>query len=705
MAKSIKERPQVDVIDEKLVQKLLYDDVGGERFTQDSPIFPDVWMAFAADPLGWTDLILTPVRGSSAALISKDLRSYLYGYRNRIRVDKDRKIDYIWPPLKNVPKQRPRLTNLPGRVAVRLYFDELMRIVLAMTPWWKPDETKRSGSPAGLRSAKDHPLFGFPDPDDGDEDEMTAALVKSLEDYRKPKLGRTRNENGDNVHAPPRPNVLWVVRLGGAIALSCDWKSISTDDYSQRLAEYLSGPATGVSEAQARVCEKKCEELSGLLVRAFLDLYRYWPVGEPPRADLLWSVHLNRDAEVAVGESALTVKADAARVLFEISCDSITWAVVDSGIDRTHRAFRNRASGESRVRLTLDFTDLRDLLDPEILGASAAGDRVCGEPFTITPEVKAEREKLVANLKDRRAKGNKGRKSLERDLAGLRKRICKGQEIDWGILEDFIVDNDPEPPINEHGTHVAGILGGDWRDDDDQPVMTGICPDIKLIDVRVMRADGKSDEFEVMAAIQYLRYRNSTAGFMDVHGANLSLSLRHDVANYACGSTPICEECAEAVALGMVIVAAAGNRGFVRYKTLDGLQEGYNTVSVTDPGNAEAVITVGATHRKRPHEYGVSYFSSRGPTGDGRVKPDLVAPGEKIKAPIPGGGSTFKDGTSMAAPHVSGAAAMLMARHKELIARPSKIKRVLCDTATDLGRERYFQGHGLLDILRALQSI
>ena len=59
----------------------------------------------------------------------------------------------------------------------------------------------------------------------------------------------------------------------------------------------------------------------------------------------------------------------------------------------------------------------------------------------------------------------------------------------------------------------------------------------------------------------------------------------------------------------------------------------------------------------------------------------------------------------MAAPHVSGAAAMLMARYGEFIGQPRRIKRILCESATDLGRETYFQGHGMLDVLRALQSI
>jgi hypothetical protein len=58
----------------------------------------------------------------------------------------------------------------------------------------------------------------------------------------------------------------------------------------------------------------------------------------------------------------------------------------------------------------------------------------------------------------------------------------------------------------------------------------------------------------------------------------------------------------------------------------------------------------------------------------------------------------------MAAPHVSGAAALLLERNRGLIGHPEEVKRLLLDSATDLGRERYFQGRGMLDILRALQS-
>ena len=220
----------------------------------------------------------------------------------------------------------------------------------------------------------------------------------------------------------------------------------------------------------------------------------------------------------------------------------------------------------------------------------------------------------------------------------------------------------------------------------------------------MLRDDGTGDEFTVLAALQFIRHLNSHKDQMLIHGVNLSMSLLHDVRNYACGRTPVCEECERLVGSGVVVVAAAGNCGYSKPQAAELLSD-YHSISITDPGNADGVITVGATHRYMPHTYGVSYFSSRGPTGDGRPKPDLVAPGEKIESVIPGCDCMTMDGTSMAAPHVSGAAALLLARHRELIGQPARVKEVLCRTATDLGRERSFQGAGMLDVLRALQSV
>src|SRR5262245_29153650 len=84
-------------------------------------------------------------------------------------------------------------------------------------------------------------------------------------------------------------------------------------------------------------------------------------------------------------------------------------------------------------------------------------------------------------------------------------------------------------------------------------------------------------------------------------------------------------------ALGRLRVTAAGNGGYGIVNTYSETGERATHMgTIADPGNANLAITVGSTHRDMPHSYGVSYFSARGPTSDGRMKPDLVAPGERI---------------------------------------------------------------------------
>ena len=410
---------------------------------------------------------------------------------------------------------------------------------------------------------------------------------------------------------------------------------------------------------------------------------------------LMWSVSLNRRASASVWRSRLTVKADAAGRLFDARTTGIRWAVLDTGIDATHPAFARRGQQgkskpqagdgdtiESRVLKTYDFLRIKTLLDPD---AEIAAD---GSAAATLP---------AETLREQREQ--------------LRNSLRRGRAIDWDLLEPFLrVPHTREhyrPPQHDgHGTHVAGILAANWPEAADstplgEPLM-GVCPDIELYDLRVLPDDpnDRADEFTVIAALQFIRHLNAHKDLMVVHGVNLSLSVPHDVANYACGRTPVCEECERAVASGVVVVAAAGNRGFNKSVEAEGGALGdYRYISITDPGNADGVITVGSTHRMMPHNYGVSYFSSRGPTGDGRTKPDLVAPGERIESCALNGYVETMDGTSMAAPHVSGAAALLMSRHRELIGQPRRIKDILCRTATDLGREPRFQGAGIVDVL------
>ena len=262
------------------------------------------------------------------------------------------------------------------------------------------------------------------------------------------------------------------------------------------------------------------------------------------------------------------------------------------------------------------------------------------------------------------------------------------------------------PSMSDHGTHVAGIMLANKKAAKEVAYTAdGMCPDIQLYDFRVLAPDIRVTEFAIIAALLFIRYMNARSDYMTIDGANLSLSIPHDVRYYPSGGTPVCVECERLVGSGVVVVTAAGYLGFQSFQTKEGSYESYAAFSVTDPGNADGVITVGATHRSSPHTYGVSFFSSRSPTGDGRMKPDLVSPSERIRAPFRDCGWGDLDGTSMAAPHVSGAAAMLMARYSELVGMPRLIKQLLCESATDLGRERSFQGHGMLDVLRAFQSI
>ena len=419
---------------------------------------------------------------------------------------------------------------------------------------------------------------------------------------------------------------------------------------------------------------------------------------------LLWSVSLNRRASASVWRSRLTVKADAAGRLFDARTTGIRWAVLDTGIDATHPAFARRgqpgkakpqAGGgdtiESRVIKTYDFLRIKTLLDPD------AEDIAIGADGSAAATLSAE--------------------ALREQREQLRNSLRRGRAIDWDLLEPFLrVPHAREhyrPPQHDgHGTHVAGILAANWPEAaESTPLgepLVGVCPDIELYDLRVLPDNpaDRADEFTVIAALQFVRHLNAHKDLMVVHGVNLSLSVPHDVANYACGRTPVCEECERTVASGVVVVAAAGNRGFNKsIEAESGALGDYRYISITDPGNADGVITVGSTHRMMPHNYGVSYFSSRGPTGDGRTKPDLVAPGERIESCALNGYVETMDGTSMAAPHVSGAAALLMSRHRELIGQPRRIKEILCRTATDLGREPRFQGAGIVDVLRAIQSV
>jgi hypothetical protein len=623
------EAPRPAPIPGKLVEYLLLGPAEDQRQLQDSPILGDVWLAYAADPASLQDLLITPHRQATAADVAAGISAALPEVRRGERADAPAGIAY-----------------LQGIVAARLYFDEVLRIVVPMTLWWQARKV-----PEKLRRDK----------------EYKPAAVKK-------RVGRLLDRGALAGAGTPSP--------GG-------------DDRFSPLDRYLAlaglllwagTPGAGFPRSTAPPTAEEVLTAAGAalgdIVTGLLDHLKQ-PAGEraapePPR---IFQVSLNRRAMPALDRSVPAVKADAARTLFRVSCSKIAWAVLDSGIDSSHDAFKT-ADGKTRVRKTLDFTRVRDLV-------SSDNDRL-GD---------ARLDGLLRGVEMPRAEARKRLAQLAEDARGRR-------PVNWDVVEELITLTDPPTPRSPHGTHVAGIIGADRHGNGtDSGYEGGLCPDIRLYDFRVLARSLEDTEFAVIAALQYIRYVNEQHSYITIHGANLSLSIPHNVRNYACGRTPVCNECERLVESGVVVVAAAGNRGYQNFETKDGVYEGYAAFSITDPGNADGVITVGATHGNWPHTYGVSFFSSRGPTGDGRLKPDLVAPGERIQSTIPGNEWAAESGTSMAAPHVSGAAAMLLARYAEMVGQPRRVKRVLCEAATDLARERSFQGRGMLDVLRAFQSI
>ena len=274
-----------------------------------------------------------------------------------------------------------------------------------------------------------------------------------------------------------------------------------------------------------------------------------------------------------------------------------------------------------------------------------------------------------------------------------------------------------------------------WPRHDAPGRLSGVAPSSKLVSLKVIadktavqgaarQTAGQGKVSWVLQAIEQIQQWNQYGKRLLVHGVNMSLGYDFDPRWFACGQSPICVEVNRLVKCGVVVVVSAGNAGFGSVINAAGKPEArYSDLTITDPGNADLALTVGSTHRDMPHLYGVSYFSSRGPTGDGRMKPDLVAPGERIVSCAAGAEAAEfgieKDaagtdrpvlyceqtGTSMAAPHVSGAVAAFLSVRREFIGQPERVKRLFMDNTVDLRREPKFQGTGLLDLMKVLQAV
>lgn len=264
-----------------------------------------------------------------------------------------------------------------------------------------------------------------------------------------------------------------------------------------------------------------------------------------------------------------------------------------------------------------------------------------------------------------------------------------------GFVDDYIGVNliSGGLPYDDHGhgTHCTGTIAGNGRNG----TGTGVAPEATVLPVKILDRTGNGDESDCWLGIQY-------AVEMGADIASLSVGWDHDEDP---DRAAFREACDNAIACGMVLCIAAGNED-----ESAGAPDNLRT-----PGDVPSVITVGATDSDDE----LAPFSSVGPVcwedvepyldypyPPGLVKPDVVAPGVNITSTVLGGGyEDGWDGTSMAAPHTAGTAALLLSGRHTL--SPEDIKSIIESTAVDLGEpgkdNRY--GSGRIDAVQAIERM
>ncbi len=453
------------------------------------------------------------------------------------------------------------------------------------------------------------------------------------------------------------------------------------DTLQQLIGASAALPGQRLYDAKNRYTEQYVfARLSGDTIRQLVQLDAEPKAGLAPVAERTVGPHavyqIWEDFKInpLIFKSYATMKCNAARASFAAAGEGIVWGVIDSGIQATHPHFAHHGNLQGAVETWhCDFTGE----DAPLQDGFGHGTHVAG---------------IIA-----------------------------------GEIPPLRVDGDGPPKDHPDIVAYTRVLKQEGQDREvvperiQLPKICGMAPLTKLVSLKVMDAQEQGSVSNIIAAIAHVQEINAYGRHLRIHGVNLSVGYPFDPEWFACGQSQLCVEVDRLVRSGVVVVVAAGNTG---YGVLDtefrGRRRGGLALSINDPGNADGAITVGATHRDMPHVYGVSYFSSKGPTGDGRLKPDLVAPGERIISCAAGSLKTKiqqklddgaeptyieSTGTSMAAPHVSGAAAALLSVKKEFIGQPERVKDILMSTATDLRRERHFQGAGLVDLMRAIQSV
>ena len=270
-----------------------------------------------------------------------------------------------------------------------------------------------------------------------------------------------------------------------------------------------------------------------------------------------------------------------------------------------------------------------------------------------------------------------------------------------GFVDDVVgwdfesADNDPSPNLFEsgrgrgHGTHVAGIIAGDGTNG----VSTGVAPGAQLMILKI------SSQSSVWAAMQYALANGADVINMSMGWTN---SLSPDLSSWR----GVIDNLSDA---GVLVVTGAGNGGQAP------LIHAPAPNDITTPGRVPRAMTVGAVATPTDLAWvdPIAPFSSSGPTSwqtveqfrdypfpPGLLKPDITAPGVGINSTMIGGSYQVKSGTSMAVPHVSGTAALMLEQDPELL--PHELVYILRETAWRFLDANNVRGWGRVDALRAI---
>ena len=240
-------------------------------------------------------------------------------------------------------------------------------------------------------------------------------------------------------------------------------------------------------------------------------------------------------------------------------------------------------------------------------------------------------------------------------------------------FKDFINNRSIPYDDSGHGTHVAGIIGGNGTASNGR--FKGIAPMSQIISVKVLDSYGNGKIGNVIKGTDWII---DNKDLYNIRIANISFGTTANNNIDYDNITKLINHVENMWHNGIIVVAAAGNNG------------PYSR-SITAPGTSHLVITVGSMDDK-------TFHSGRGPTSDGYLKPELVVTGSNITAcSNRKNGYSTKSGTSMSAPIVSGAIARLLASHE---LSPEEVRQRLKKCCNKINLPRNQQGWGHLDIIK-----